>query len=514
MATQTLQPIDLSGGLEPTTNGPSVQAVDLSGGLEAGDNAATTSDQKPGAASRFVSGALDEAGKAVADTGKAIKQTIGAAIAPPQDPHETAIYATSGQTGLVAYRAANKVVESAESLVKSKKENFHQAAADFARTAQDLHSGQWRQGLSDAASTVGDIAALNPTNAPGTGERIREVSEGARPGGDLAAPLGKTAADVGMAYVGEKSPEIIKGIAKAPGKVLEAAGKGAEKIQDLKPEWLTKRDPTPEPQHGTPVKVESPLDGPTVTKQLGGKDLSQEALDTLRGHVGDTIPVGSTATNILTKAVAPVVKTIQDTAAKMNDVVKAAEPFKTTVLEDGAIQTGLDAVKKSIPASLRDSLSKDVDGVLQDADEALKSNNPVEVLEYRRTLGKSIDWENVQKSPETAGQAQNAARVQVYKAIGNKIRTEIPETAPLDKILQPNLELRSHLANKVGQRLVDDPQAATVEHESELKKGQTTVENDLHNQQVAKNWQRVKYALIAAGVGSGLLSQFEHFLGE
>jgi len=83
---------------------------------------------------------------------------------------------------------------------------------------------------------------------------------------------------LGMAYGGEKSPEIVKGVAKAPGKVLEAAGKAADKIQDLKPEWLTKRDPTPEPQHGAPVRVETPLDSASISKSLGGKNLSNDAV--------------------------------------------------------------------------------------------------------------------------------------------------------------------------------------------------------------------------------------------
>jgi hypothetical protein len=47
-----------------------------------------------------------------------------------------------------------------------------------------------------------------------------------------------------------------------------------------------------------------------------------------------------------------------------------------------------------------------------------------------------------------------------------------------------------------------------------LADGVAAVENYRHNQKVAKNWQRVKYALITAGVGSGLLSQFERFFGE
>ena len=482
-------------------------------------DAAATSDQKPGAASRFISGALDEAGNAVAATGNAIKQTIGGAIEPPQDAHETAIYATGGQVGLAAYRAANKVVESAQNLVESKKENFHQAATDFVRTAQDLHSGQWRQGLSDAGSTVGDIAALDPTTAPGTGERIKEVSEGARPGGDLATPLGKTAADLGMAYVGEKSPEIAKGVAKAPGKVIEAAGKAADKIQDLKPEWLTKRDPTPEPQHGPPVKVETPLDSAAISKSLGGKDLSTDAVKTLQSHVGEKIPVGSTPKTQALAASEPVQNLISATSTKMNRIVRDAPQFTTNIETDAGfgnnnLTSDIDAIKKNLPASEKIKLSQDADAVLADASEILKSTDPAKVVEYRRQLGNSIDWENISKNPETPKEVQNATRAKVYRAITDKIHSEVPKSAPLDKIMQPNLELRSHLRNRLGDRAFEDVHAATAESQEQAKLGKQKIENDAHNEQVAKNWQKVKYALITAGVGSGLLSQFERFFGE
>jgi hypothetical protein len=56
--------------------------------------------------------------------------------------------------------------------------------------------------------------------------------------------------------------------------------------------------------------------------------------------------------------------------------------------------------------------------------------------------------------------------------------------------------------------------AATAESQEQAKLGKQKIENDTHNEQVARNWQRVKYALITAGVGSGLLAQFEQFLGE
>jgi hypothetical protein len=477
--------------------------------------------QNPGAASRFISGALDEAGNAVAATGNAIRQTIGGAIAPPQDAHETAIYATGGQVGLAAYRAANKVVESAQNLVESKKENFHQAATDFVRTAQDLHSGQWRQGLSDAGSTVGDLAALNPTTAPGTGERIKEVSEGSRPGGDLASPLGKTAADLGMAYVGEKAPEIVKAGGKAVEGVNDIAGRAANKINttELRPEWLVKRPETPEPQHGAPVKVETPLDSASISKSLGGKNLSNDAVKTLQSHVGEKIPVGSTPKTQALAAAEPVQNLISETSSKMNRIVRDAPQFTTNIETDAGfgnnnLTSEIEAIKKNLPASEKLKLSQDADAVLEDASEILKSTDPAKVVEYRRQLGNSIDWENISKNPETPKEVQNATRAKVYRAITDKIHSEVPETVALDKIMQPNLELRSHLRNRLGDRAFEDVHAATAESQEQAKLGKQKIENDLHNAQVAKNWQKVKYALITAGVGEGLLTQFKHFLGE
>jgi len=277
-------------------------------------------------------------------------------------------------------------------------------------------------------------------------------------------------------------------------------------VQDITPESLTKRPETPAPQHGTPVRVESPLDGPTVGKQLGGKDLSQKALDALQKHAGDKIPVGSTAKNRLMAAVEPVSRTIAETSSKMNDVVKDAPSFTTSVMQDGVFGEGqftdeIESLKKSLPPSVSGSLGKDVDAIMEDADKVLNSTNPSEVLEYRRQLGRHIDWDKIEKNPTTPAEVQNRARVKIYKAIGDKIRNEIPETAGLDKVLQPNIELRSHMATKLGS-VVDDPIRAKYEADSEFRKGKTVVENAAHNEQVAKNWKRIKAAAIAAGAAS------------
>jgi hypothetical protein len=509
------QAIDLSGGLEAAPNVPAAQpnqAIDLSGGLEP---VPAQADDSLGAAGRFVSGAASEVGGALGGTVDTLKRVVKDAVAQPEDANETAIHAAGGQVGLAAYRAANSVVQAAQNLVKAKKDSFGQASTDFVRTAQDLHSGNWRQALSDAGSTAGDLTSLNPASAPGTGERIREVSEGTRPEGDLATPLGKTGADLGMAFLGEKAPEASKAIEG----VNDVASRVANKINttELHPEQLTKRPETPAAQHGAPLRVESPLDGPTVGRQLGGKDLSQEALNTLQQHVGDTIPVGGSARNSLFSAVEPVSKAISDGVSKMNAAVKDSPAFTTSITQDnglgkGTLNSDLEAMKKRLPASDRAKLSADVDDVLLDADKALNSNDPIEILEQRRQLGRQIDWDKIEKNPSTPQETGNAARAKVYRALGEKIHDEIPTTVEIDKGLQPNLELLSHMKSKLGERVVDDPHAATVEHQSELKKGKAAIENTAHNEVVAKNWGRVKTALITLGVGGGIIREIEHLI--
>jgi hypothetical protein len=491
---------DLKGNRVPIPQGATAKPLDQSPPTDA------KSDDSFGAAGRFVSGAVNEVGDAIGGAVNAAKNVVSGAISEPEDAQETAIHAAGGQAGLAAYRAASSVVQSAQNLIKAKKDSFEQAAADFVHTAQDLHSGSWRQALSDAGSTAGDLTALNPASAPGTGERMREVSEGIRPEGDLATPLGKTAADFGMAFLGEKSPEV----SKVPGRAIETA-------QDLKPEWITKRPEGPQPMHGTPVTVETPLDSAAISKSLGGKDLSTQAIKTLHEHVGDQIPVGSTPKTQAMAAVEPVQNVISQAASKMNQVVRNAGDFTTNIETDAgfgnnSLTSDLDAIKKNLPASDRAKLSQDVDSVLEDAGDVLKSTNPAEVLEYRRQLGNSIDWENFSTNPETPKEAQNTTRAKLYRVLTDKIHSEIPETVELDKTLQPNLELRSHLSNRLGSRAFEDPLSATAEAQEQARRGRQAVEDDAHNAQVAKNWGRVKAGLITLGVGSGVIHEIERLL--
>lgn len=460
-------------------------------------------------------------------------QTAATFLAPPQNPREHVLSAVGDEAGsgaavLGAYRLAKGMVDSAETMFTGKgtKKNYEQLKQDVVRAAQDYHNHDYRNLASDLVSGTADLGGtITPGSGTSAAERARELSEGARPGGNLTTPLVKDAIDAATLKVGEKAPEIAEAGSDVAGKAAEVVGKVADKTAEvakntaeaIKPEWLTKRAPVPAAQHGTPVKVESPLDGPTVGKQLGGKDLSQEALDALQNHIGEQIPVGSTAKNRLTAAVEPVQKTISDGVSKMNDVVKDAPSFTTSIAQDnglgeGTLTSDLEKMKKGLPASDRAKLSADVDDVLEDADKALNSQDPAELLEERRKLGNRIDWDAIEKNPSTPAEVQNAARARVYRSLTDKIHDEIPATVEIDKTLQPNLELRSHMKSKLGERVIDDPHAATAEAQSEFKKGKTSVENDLHNDSVQKNWQRVKVGLITLGVGGGLIHEIEKFL--
>jgi hypothetical protein len=438
---------------------------------------------------------------------------------PPASVDEHVAMLTLGPGGLPLYRQAKALVDGAKNVVKATGEAYPKAIQDFKRMVDDFKSGNYRQGASSAVSTASDAAGIaDPTLTPLT-TQTRELAEGARPGGNLATPLTRQVLDAGTAAVGgPKRGEVAGDVVEAGGKLAEgandAAGRAASRIKtaELRPEQLVKRPETPEPQHGTPVKVETPLDSASISKSLGGKNLSNDAVKTLQSHVGEKIPVGSTPKTQALAAAEPVQNLISETSSKMNRIVRDAPQFTTNIETDAGfgnnnLTSEIEAIKKNLPASEKLKLSQDADAVLEDASEILKSTDPAKVVEYRRQLGNSIDWENVSKNPETPKEVQNATRAKVYRAITDKIHSEVPETAPLDKVMQPHLELRSHLRNRLGDRAFEDVHAATAESQEQAKLGKQKIDNDLHNEQVAKNWRRVKDALLIAGVGKVALKE-------
>jgi hypothetical protein len=399
----------------------------------------------------------------------------------------------------------HRILDAPADVLAKKGDNEEQIAKDLIN-----HHEYWKGGNMYLSSLVDKGLSAVPVVGPA----INATAERAE-SGDVSG----AATDVGAMLAMENAPKLLKAGGRAVEGVSDAAGRVANKINtsELRPEQLTKRPEGPQAMHGTPVSVKTPLDSAAISKSLGGKDLSTQAIETLHDHVGSDIPVGSTPKTQAMKAVQPVHEMISQTASRMNKIVQNAGEFTTNVETDAGfgnnnLMSDVESIKKNLPASDRAKLSQDVDSVVEDAGDALKSTNPAEVLEYRRQLGNSIDWENVSKNPETPKEAQNTTRAKLYRVLTDKIHSEIPETTQLDKTLQPNLELRSHLRNRLGERAFEDPQSATAEAQEQARRGQQMIDDTAHNAQVAKNWGRVKTALITLGVGGGVLREIEHLI--
>ena len=84
----------------------------------------------------------------------------------------------------MAYRASKKVVAGVENSIKAKPEEFQQAVSDFQRGVQDFHNKDYRNLASSAMSATADLTGTaTPGPETGISNRVREFSEGARPGG-------------------------------------------------------------------------------------------------------------------------------------------------------------------------------------------------------------------------------------------------------------------------------------------------------------------------------------------
>jgi hypothetical protein len=240
------------------------------------------------------------------------------------------------------------------------------------------------------------------------------------------------------------------------------------------------------PQHGTPVKTAQPFDNATINKLPGGKDLSTEAVQTLKQHVGETIEPGSTPKNTLMKAVAPVNKVIQEQGLALNQALENAGPMKTNAAAE--VTQAIENLKKPLDLEAEKPLRDAMDSELAKARNAILSQNPVEVNNYIRELDKGIrDYSAPEGSVDTTGDARDAARVTIRRALRDKISTEIPATKPINDTLSKNLELRSHLDSKLGQAVSRDPVEAEAQRVSELNKGKQQLEVEQHNTTVARN---------------------------
>jgi len=135
--------------------------------------------------------------------GQAVK-ALGTPIAPPASADEQVVHSHAGAPGLEIYRAAKGIVAAAGGMIKSEVDKYPQAVRDFQRGVQDFQNKDWSNLPSDAVSTGADVAGAVSPQMSGPAQGVRELSEGARPGGNLATPLTRQAVDAGTALVGAK----------------------------------------------------------------------------------------------------------------------------------------------------------------------------------------------------------------------------------------------------------------------------------------------------------------------
>lgn len=124
----------------------------------------------------------------------------------PQTATEHVVDAITGGTGagLAAWRTAKSLVDSVKNAMDAKKpDEFSQAKADVQRAVHDFHNRDYRNLAADAGSVAGDAIPV-----PVVGSTVRNISEGTRPGGDLAGALGQAAGDAAVLVGTAAAPEV------------------------------------------------------------------------------------------------------------------------------------------------------------------------------------------------------------------------------------------------------------------------------------------------------------------
>jgi hypothetical protein len=148
------------------------------------------------------------------------------AVDEPQDVDEVVAHAQGGQGGLMAYRAAKQVIDAHDAMVKSSGDSFQKAAMSFKDAAISYILGNTKDAMMQGLS--GGMSAVEGAQ-PGTSaalQRPQQLAQGAVTGGDLATPLGSTAADVAMAAGTEglgRAASAIRGAAETGEAAEEAA---------------------------------------------------------------------------------------------------------------------------------------------------------------------------------------------------------------------------------------------------------------------------------------------------
>ena len=137
---------------------------------------------------------------ALSRTGAGVLQGVQEVTAPvtPQDHKEELVSFLGGPGALVAYKAGKSLVQSVENIVKPQQtpapnapSPYQQAVQDFHKTVQQFRNRDYRNAASSTVSTGADLFSTMPGPGEVLGPQVKDVSEGLRPGADLATPLAR-----------------------------------------------------------------------------------------------------------------------------------------------------------------------------------------------------------------------------------------------------------------------------------------------------------------------------------
>lgn len=195
---------------------------------------------------------------------------------------------------MTAYRAAKSVVKSAQGMIKAGEQEYPQAKQDFQRTVQDFHNRDWRNTASSAASLGTDVVGITQPEMAPLAQQTRELSEGARPGGNLATPLTRQALDAATVLAPEIGDTAMATAQKTISPTVDVAGQefatrpfrsspneaaGTKAIQNVASDVTKSAGATPT----LPSSIRDVFDEPAQTIESNSKALYKQIDDATGG---------------------------------------------------------------------------------------------------------------------------------------------------------------------------------------------------------------------------------------
>jgi hypothetical protein len=131
-----------------------------------------------------------------------IANLVASAVKPPESSTEQIIHGVTGPGGLIAYRQARNLINAAKNVVEAGPEAYENAVKDYKQAHDDFVNEDYRGAASSAASLATDAAGIVDPTAASAARDARELTEGARPGANLATPLTRQILTAGGALAG------------------------------------------------------------------------------------------------------------------------------------------------------------------------------------------------------------------------------------------------------------------------------------------------------------------------